>query len=315
MGFASGKRTMFTSTWGFIAIVITSLMSTEISEAGFGFRVCESSFGHSISVGRFTIDYQVNNNRYSCVIDGAREYGKAYTCESNRQLGRCQGSMDFMQISNDNPGDALAYCAIIFDGEEIAVAREWKVGDGAGQFKRRYNMNPWRNVPEIYSIDNRPSGFSHTGRVAPACSPLPITGFGFRVCGDPRWGHTISGGKFTIDYQVGTKRYSCVIDGADHYNGVYTCASVRETDSCLNGEFIQISNDGNDDLAYCSLIFDGQKFELPDGWKVGDDAGTYKRRYNMKNGRIVSEDTKPKGYNTQNRVEPECCKTVDCFEQ
>lgn len=301
------------TTNGFIAIFIALLMSTEIS-GEFGFRVCDSRLGNSISVGRFTIDYQVNNKRYSCVIDGARSYGKAYTCESNRQLGQCRGSMDFMQISNDNQGDALAYCAIIFDGYEIPVQREWKVGDATGHWKRRYNMNRLRNVPEIDSVDHRPSGYSHTGRVAPACSPLPLTGFGFRVCDDPSK-HTISTGKFTIDYQVGRNRYSCVIDGADHWNGVYTCESSRPHHSCLDGEFIQISNDGNDDLAFCSLIFDGRKFELPDGWKVGDDAGTYKRRYNMKDGRIVWEDTRPKGYNVPNRVEPDCCQHMDaCFQ-
>jgi len=296
-----------TTTNGFIAIVIVSLMSTEIS-GEFGFRVCDNLNGDGIAVGRFTIDYQVNNNRYSCVIDGMHEYGKAYTCESNRRLGRCQGSMDFMQISIDHPDDALAYCAIIFDGYEIAVA-----SDDAGQYKRRYNIGG-ENVPEIYSIDNRPSGYSHAGRVAPACSPLPITGFGFRVCDLPFY--SVSGGEFTIDYQVGLNRYSCVIDEARDHNGVYTCESTTAHDSCLNGEFIQISNDGNDALVYCSLIFDGKEIDLPDGWKnmVGDDSKTYKRRYKMKNGQMVSEVTKPKGYNTLNRVKPECCKSIECYQ-
>jgi len=194
------------------------------------------------------------------------------------------------------------------------VPAEWKVGDDAETYKRRYYIDNGR----IEKQELHPKGHDSTERVAPKCDPLPIKGFGFRVC-DHKYGDSVAPkAKITVDYQVGINRYSCVIDGVHDYNGVYTCKSKTPKDSCLNGDFLQLNTDSNDDLGYCSIIFDGKEIEVDsarhDRLQLGNDAGTYKRRYDMEYGKIVGKSAHVDGFTKPDRVVPECCQYVDCYE-
>merc|ERR1712173_360650 len=122
--------------------------------------------------------------------------------------------------------------------------------------------------------------------------------FGFRTCSEKIGSrHGVSkDGNFAIDYQIGFDRYECLIDGAPKHDTVYTCESVPY-DRCFGGDFFQISNDGNDDMSFCSIIFDGKEIELASQLgrqQIGNNfethnQGTFKRRYDIdSHGRVIA---------------------------
>jgi len=86
-----------------------------------------------------------------------------------------------------------------------------------------------------------------------------------------------------IFYQMGTNRYSCTIDQAPAFNTVYACKTESADALCIDNDFIQISNTGDDGLAICAIVFDGKAIPINNHW-FKRDGGVYKRRYDVNNG-------------------------------
>merc|ERR1711971_141660 len=144
--------------------------------------------------------------------------------------------------------------------------------------------------------------------------------FGFRTCTElvhPIYGVSRSG-NFAIDYQIGFQRFTCTIEGAPEFDTVYTRESPVPYDICFGGSFFQISNDGNDDMSFCSIIFDGEEIELG-RQQIGNGKKphvreTFKRRYELDADANIIAQPRPVGDKNSERSLPLCCQFIDCYE-
>lgn len=168
----------------------------------------------------------------------------------------------------------------------------------------RPNHNDWNDISctdEQHAICNSPT-------------------FGFRVCSEDVDNHAHSGSSVTVDYLLGTARYSCSMPNDKSHGAVYSCnpISTQPAGQCGNGNWIQINLGGSDDLCISHIIFDGEEIDVVDqrlGDQVDDGpvhegmAKVYKRRYYVANGAVTMAF--PHGFETNARVEPEC---TECYE-
>jgi len=137
--------------------------------------------------------------------------------------------------------------------------------------------------------------------------------FGFRTCTKDRDQYANSPNSVTVDYQVGSTRYSCELPNGNSHGAMFTCSSSTPLGQCRYSNWIQINLEGDDDLCISHIIMDGVEIDVVDQ-RFGNDVDTgpnpegkdkvYKRRYDIDNG--VATMSLPVGYETSARVQPEC---------
>ena len=145
--------------------------------ASFGFRTCTrdvDDLGPTEEL--LVLDYQWNEDRYTCEISSALLYDEVFSCDtaSIAPTGPCDGD-NFLQINKVGTDD-VCIAAIIVDGQEIAVQAQ-RLGNtvNAGTspdqsegiaevYKRRYTVS---NGAAVMTL---PSGYESTALVAIECT-------------------------------------------------------------------------------------------------------------------------------------------------
>ena len=159
--------------------MVTMTLVVAANAASFGFRTCTQAVdGETPTSEALTLDYQWNEDRYSCEISSAPSFDEVYSCNTTSiaPTGPCVGD-NFIQINKVGTDD-VCIAAIIADGQEIAVKAQ-RLGD---EVNSRLTLSPDQSegIAEVYkrrytvsngaAVMTLPSGYESTALVAIECT-------------------------------------------------------------------------------------------------------------------------------------------------